>query len=133
MNPVAWLRPSTKASSQISLADDRERHLVLRDRTMSSSTYLRIKLLHTTFTLEMILLTSDCMYPGGASCWSCLPLLEVLVWPWTDSVWADEEAPPAEVVLSASPAPSAAGNFRTHSAKTHFLNFGSIFQPQVAL
>ena len=52
-------KDSTNAASHRALAGDKHNHLVFKDKTMSSSTYLRIKLLQTILTLEMILLISD--------------------------------------------------------------------------
>lgn len=54
-----------------SLADCRVTVFTLTDSTMSSSTYLRIRLLQMMVMLLTILFTKLCTYPGGAIT-SCL-------------------------------------------------------------
>ena len=111
---------STKAGSQRALADVKHNHLVFNDKTMSSSTYLRIKLLQTIFTFEMILFIKDWTYPGGGlleSSWdNCflnlfrcsLPLLKEA----SEPSWLD-----AALLLS--------GSLRTHSIVLMVITIGS--------
>ena len=71
----AWKKvlkyPPMNAGCHDSLADCRVTVFTLTDSTISSSTYLRIRLLQMMVMLLTILFTKLCTYPGGATT-SCL-------------------------------------------------------------